>query len=72
MLNPDFPNQLLKTGHWHTIEFIHFLFKDYLKCDLIKKTDRAITISRLEARIADTLKFSNSYIFAASVIIRLF
>ena len=56
MLNPDFPNQLLKAGHRRTIEFIYFLFKDYLKRDLIEKTDRAITISRLEDSIIGALR----------------
>jgi len=38
------------------MEFIHFLFKDYSKRDLIEKTNRAIVISRLEARIIGALR----------------
>ena len=33
------------------MEFIHFFFKDYSKHDLTKKTNKAITISGLEACI---------------------
>ena len=55
MLNPNFLNQLLKLGHQHTIEFIHFFFKDYLKRNLIEKTNRAVATSGLEARIARAL-----------------
>jgi len=56
MLNSNFPNRLLKSGYQRTMEFIHFLFKDYLKRDLTEKTDRVITTSGLEARIARALR----------------
>jgi len=56
MLDLNFPNRLLKLGFQRTIEFIYFLFKDYLKRDLIEKTNRSIAILGLEARIAGALK----------------
>ena len=57
MLNLNFLNRLLKSGYQRTIEFIHFLFKDYSKRDLTEKTDRAVIISRLEAYIARALRY---------------
>jgi hypothetical protein len=56
MLDLNFPNRLLKLGHQLTIEFIHFLFEDYSKRDLTERTDRAVAISGLEARIARALR----------------
>ena len=61
MLDPNFPNRLLKSGFQRTMEFIHFLFKDYSKCDLTEKTDRSVAISGLEARIAGALKCQSRY-----------
>jgi len=55
MLDPNFPNWLLKLGYQHTIEFIYFLFKDYLKRDLIEKTDRSVITLGLEAHIIGAL-----------------
>jgi hypothetical protein len=57
MLNPNFLNWLLKSGYEHTIEFIHFLFKDYLKRDLIEKTNRSVITSGLEAYIIGALRY---------------
>ena len=48
MLDPNFPNRLLKSGYQRTMEFIHFLFEDFSKRDLTEKTDRAVAISGLE------------------------
>jgi hypothetical protein len=61
MLDPDFPKRLLRSGHQRTMEFIHFLFEDYSKRDLTKKTDRAVAISGLEARIARALRCQSRY-----------
>lgn len=61
MLDPKFPNRLLKSGHQRTMEFIHFLFEDYSKRDLTKKTDRAVATSGLEARIARALRCQSRY-----------
>jgi len=61
MLNLNFPNRLLKLGHQRTIEFIHFLFKDYLKRGLTEKTNRAIIASGLEAYIAHALRYQSRY-----------
>src|SRR4051794_39540030 len=55
MLDPDFPNRLLKSGYQRTMEFIHFLFENYSKRWLTVKTDRCVAASGLEARIARTL-----------------
>ena len=61
MLDPNFPNRLLESGHQRTIEFIHFLFEDYSKRDLTEKTDRVVATSGLEARIARALKCQSRY-----------
>ena len=61
MLDPNFPNRLLKSGDQRTIEFIHFLFEDYSKRDLSEKTDRAVATSGLEARIAGALRCQSRY-----------
>ena len=61
MLDPNFPNRLLKSGHQRTMEFIHFLFEDYSKRGLTEETDRAVAISGLEARIAGALKCQSRY-----------
>ena len=52
MLDPNFPDRLLKSGNRRTIEFIHFIFEDYSKRHLTEETDRCVAISGLEARIA--------------------
>jgi len=57
MFNLNFLNWLFKLGYQCTIEFIYFLFKDYLKRDFIEKTDRVIIISRLEASIVYALRY---------------
>ena len=61
MLDPNFPNRLLKSGYQRTMEFIHFLFEDYSKRDLTEKTDRSVAISGLEARIAGALRCQSRY-----------
>ena len=61
MLDPNFPNRLLKSGNQRTMEFIHFLFEDYSKRGLTKETDRAVAISGLEARIARALRCQSRY-----------
>ena len=61
MLDPNFPNRLLKSGYQRTMEFIHFLFEDYSKRDLTEKADRAVAASGLEARIARALKCRSRY-----------
>jgi len=61
MLDPNFPNQLLKSGYQRTMEFIHFLFKDYSNRNLTEKTNRSIATSGLEARIAGALRCQSRY-----------
>ena len=61
MLDPNFPDRLLRSGYQRTMEFIHFLFEDYSKRDLSEKTDRAVATSGLEARIADALRCQSRY-----------
>jgi hypothetical protein len=61
MLDPNFPNRLLRSGHYRTIEFIHFLFEEYSKRGLTKETDRLVAISGLEARIAGTRGCQSRY-----------
>ena len=61
MLDPNFSNRLLKSGHLRTIEFIYFLFEDYSKRDLTERTDRSVAISGLEARITGALKCRSGY-----------
>ncbi|RYN36691.1 hypothetical protein AA0112_g4793 [Alternaria arborescens] len=55
LLDPSFPNRLLKSGRSRTAEFIHFLFQDYSKRGLTEPTDRCVAASGLEARIAGAL-----------------
>jgi hypothetical protein len=61
MLDPNFPNRLLNSGDQRTMEFIYFLFKDYLKRGLTEETDRVVATSGLEARIAGALKYQSRY-----------
>ena len=61
MLDPNFPNRLLKLGDRRTIEFIQFLSKDYSKRDLTVETDRYIAISGIEARIARAKRCESRY-----------
>jgi hypothetical protein len=60
LLDPSFPDRLLRSGKTLTVEFIHFLFENYSKRGLTKDTDRCVAISGLEARIARTLPCKNS------------
>jgi hypothetical protein len=60
LLDPRFPDRLLKSGKARTLEFIHFLFENYSKRGLTKDTDRCVAISGLEARIARALPGKNS------------
>jgi hypothetical protein len=56
MLDPNFPERLLKAGDERTIEFIQFLSTEYSRRDLTEKTDRCTAISGLENRIAQAKK----------------
>jgi hypothetical protein len=56
MLDPNFPERLLKAGNDRTIEFIQFLSTEYSNRGLTKKTDRCAAISGLESRIAQAKK----------------
>jgi hypothetical protein len=56
MLDPNFPERLLKAGNDRTIEFIQFLSTEYSKRGLTEKTDRCAAISGLESRIAQAKK----------------
>jgi hypothetical protein len=68
MLDLCFLERLVQSGHQRAIEFTNFLFEEYSKRGLRKKTDRCITISGFEARIPrakeckDTASFSSTYI----------
>ncbi|OCK74646.1 HET-domain-containing protein [Lepidopterella palustris CBS 459.81] len=61
LLDPTFPDRLIKSGNESTIEFIHFLFEDYSKRGLTMKTDRCVAMSGLEARIAAALGCQSRY-----------
>lgn len=54
MLDPNFPQRLLKAGNRRTVEFIQFLLTEYTRRGLTEKTDRCTAISGLESRIAQT------------------
>jgi hypothetical protein len=56
MLDPLFPQRLLKAGNRRTVEFIQFLLTEYSRRGLTKKTDRYTAISGLESRIAQAKK----------------
>jgi hypothetical protein len=56
MLDPNFPERLLRAGNERTIEFIQFLSTEYSKRGLTEKTDRCAAISGLESRIAQAKK----------------
>jgi hypothetical protein len=56
MLDPNFPERLLKAGNERTIEFIQSLSTEYSKRGLTEKTDTCAAISGLESRIAQTKK----------------
>jgi hypothetical protein len=55
MLDPEFPNRLLKSSPERVVEFIQFLLEDYSKRSLTKKTDRSVAISGLVSRITSVL-----------------
>ena len=61
MLDPNFPDRLLRSGERRTMEFILFLFENYSKRDLTNKTDRCVAISGLEASIARTRGCQSKY-----------
>jgi hypothetical protein len=61
LLDPRFPNRLLRSGRTRTVEFIHFLFQNYSKRGLTKDTDRCVAASGLEARIARAIKCSSRH-----------
>jgi len=52
MLDPHFPDRLVKSGYERTVEFIEFLSEQYSKRGLTEKTDRCVAISGLVNRIA--------------------
>ncbi|OWY56227.1 HET-like protein [Alternaria alternata] len=61
LLDPSFPDRLLKSGKSRTVEFIHFLFENYSKRGLTKPTDRRVAASGLEARIAGALHCNSKH-----------
>jgi hypothetical protein len=61
MLDPDFPTRLFESGNQRTVEFIQFLFEEYSKRGLTKKTDRCVAISGLEDRIARARECQTRY-----------
>ncbi|KAF1831437.1 HET-domain-containing protein [Decorospora gaudefroyi] len=61
LLDPSFPDHLLKTGKGRTVEFIHFLFENYSKRELTEPTDRRAAASGLEARIAGALHCNSKH-----------
>jgi hypothetical protein len=56
MLDPSFPQRLLRAGDERTIDFIQFLSTEYSRRGLTEKTDRCTAISGLESRIAQAKK----------------
>ena len=60
-LDPNFPQRLLEAGYERTVDFINTLFEDYSTRGLTESTNRAIAISRLQTRIARTLRSRESY-----------
>jgi hypothetical protein len=56
MLDPNFPERLLRSGNQRTIEFIQYLSTEYSKRGLTEETDRCAAISGLESRIAQAKK----------------
>jgi hypothetical protein len=56
MLDPNFPERLLKAGDRRTINFIQFLSAEYSRRGLTEKTDRRSAIYGLESRIAQAKK----------------
>ncbi|KAH8663694.1 heterokaryon incompatibility protein-domain-containing protein [Tricladium varicosporioides] len=61
MHDSNFPNKLFRSGFYTTLEFIQALFVDYSQRNLTQKTDRAVAISGLQSRIADTLQTKSRY-----------
>ncbi|KAL5371410.1 hypothetical protein DPSP01_014282, partial [Paraphaeosphaeria sporulosa] len=55
LLDPRFPDRLMKSGKIRTEEFIHFLFENYSKRGLTDLRDRRVAAFGLEARIARAL-----------------
>lgn len=52
MLDPSFPQRLVRAGDERTIDFIQFLSTEYSRRGLTEETDRCTAISGLESRIA--------------------
>jgi hypothetical protein len=52
MLDPGFPQRLLRAGNKRTIDFIQFLSTEYSRRGLTEKTDRCTAMSGLESRIS--------------------
>jgi hypothetical protein len=60
-LDPNFPSLLYMSGFRDTLSFLENLLKDYSKRSLSKRTDRAIALSGLAARIAEALDCEERY-----------
>lgn len=60
-LDPNFPSSLYISGFRVTMSFLEDLLKDYSKCALSERTDRAIALSGLAARIARALRCEEKY-----------
>jgi hypothetical protein len=61
LLDSNFPNRLLRSGSYRTIEFVNYLFRDYSGRNLTNRKDRKLAISGLESRIAGALRCEHRY-----------
>jgi hypothetical protein len=61
MLDPNFPSQLLYSGHENTVEFIRLLIENYSERKLTKDTDKCVAMSALHTRIARTIGCDGRY-----------
>jgi hypothetical protein len=60
-LDPSFPTLLHESGFKATLSFLEDLLKDYSARGLSKRTDRAIALSGLAARIARAVGREEKY-----------
>jgi hypothetical protein len=60
-LDPNFPGLLFRSRFEDTLSFLEDLLKDYSKRALSKRTDRAIALSGLAARIGKALDCEEKY-----------
>jgi hypothetical protein len=60
-LDPNFPSLLFKSGLEDTLSFLEDLLKDYSNRALSERTDRAIALSGLAARIGKALDCEEKY-----------